>query len=1016
MTVCTYRLPDGTIPVLLSANTRELLRDEAAALLSYATNYPEVEPQAIAAMLFRTRTARPHRALVLAGVRADLLAALRAIAGEFDHPSVVRAETPATHRRLAYVFPGQGIQHPGMGRLFYDSVPAFRSEAEHCAQAFEARLGRSPLNYLIDQHIPDDGNALTIQAALFTQMAGLAAMWRSFGITPDITIGHSQGEIAAAYVAGGVSLADAVTVVGLRARAAEEFAPGDYAMAVVATDRHTCADLLARCSGWAELSVINSPGMLGISGERATIQGVVDTLTERGVFARVIDVRFPAHTSRIDTVGDTLLADLQRQLQDRSFPQTSTECFGSTFGAALTAGTPTGQYWFSNLRNIVRFDKAIAAAISRGADTFVELAEHPTLQLPMQDNIAAARTNGNPLVVGTSQRTVTDLTAFTRSLAVLAVHHADYPWSCLRTDTDGPTPLPLLDFPNTRMSETRLWLAGGEQVTGTSPDPNPAAPIARPQLFAEEWVRLSRRSLVPPRTIGFVDYTRAQPDLIAALCAAATDMGATAHPIDGENTGARADLDTLVILLPRSARTDYRAAAEEVTALFSDRTWLPRLAGAGADCWLVTVAGEVVLADDAPPNPVHAAASAGFRSIGAEYPGVGFKHLDLPADLTTPESANAILAAIHTRDEPELARRGDALYAKRLAHRDIPVDSAGVPPDHVLIIGGTGHLGLKFCEHYLRRGARLITLVSRSGATAAVEAGLRQIGSAHANRTQVRVTPCDVRDPAAVAQLARAHHDTPADLIIHAAVDYSAADSPDLTAEQLDRALGAKVVGIAQVLEAYPRSAGCRLLFCSSVAATIGGRGQISYAASNRMLDAMAHELRAGGLDCVSLQWGQWQVHLDLDADVIAQLAAIGVIPMPPADALAVGLAPLRHNAIVMALELDRARLMLEPYGYGPLLSQLTSPAHRAVVAGGPTDVASTVRGILLDTFGVANQDPVDTDLPLVAMGLDSLQALEFRRRVKIALDHELDVADLLGGASLTDIVSRLAQTTQDPP
>lgn len=726
-------------------------------------------------------------------------------------------------------------------------------------------------------------------------------------------------------------------------------------------------------------------------------------------FARVIDVRFPAHTSRIDKVGDTLLAAMHRRLQNPNLLLAPTECFGSAFGTALAAGTPAAQYWFSNLRNIVRFDKAMTSAISRGADTFVELAEHPTLQLAMHENIAAAGANGSALVVGTSQRTATDLTAFTDSLAVLAVHHADYPWSCLCTETAGPTPLPLLDFPHTRMNERHLWLPTVQEVNLAQPAPGPSAPIGRPQLFAEEWVRLSRRSLVPPRTIGVVDHTRAQPDLVAALCSAAVDIGAMAHPTDSESRSAAVDVDTLVILLPRSDRTDYRAAAEEVTAFFSDRTWLPRIAGAGTDCWLVTVAGEVVLADDAPPSLVHAAASAGFRSIGAEYPGVGFKHLDLAADLTTSKSANAILAAIHTDGEPELARRGDAFYAKRLAQRDIPAASNDAVPDHVLIVGGTGHLGLEFCEHFVRCGARLITLVSRSGATAAVEARLHQIGSAHPSRTRVRVASCDVRDPAAVTELARDQHDTPADLIIHAAVDYSTANFPNLTAGQLDRALHAKVVGIAQVLENYPRSPTCRVLLCSSVAATIGGRGQISYAASNRMLDAMAHELRAGGLDCVSLQWGQWQVHLDLDADVIAQLAAIGIIPMSPTDALAVGFAPVRDNTIVMALDLDRARLMLEPYGYGQLLSQLSSPTLHPPVAVGPTDVASTVREILLDTIGMGNQSPVDTDLPLVAIGLDSLQALEFRRRVKIALDYELEVSDLLGGASLADIMSRLA-------
>ena len=115
--------------------------------------------------------------------------------------------------------------------------------------------------------------------------------------------------------------------------------------------------------------------------------------------------------------------------------------------------------------------------------------------------------------------------------------------------------------------------------------------------------------------------------------------------------------------------------------------------------------------------------------------------------------------------------------------------------------------------------------------------------------------------------------------------------------------------------------------------ATIGGRGQVVYAAANRMLDAMAHRLRAEGLDCVSVQWGQWTVHFDLDATSTAQLAAIGVIPMTPADALAVGMREFHGNAIVLAYDFDLARPVLEAYGYGPLISRLSAAARRSPFA-----------------------------------------------------------------------------------
>jgi mycobactin polyketide synthetase MbtD len=1026
VTTSSYQLPDGTIPILLSSDTPELLHDEATAVLSYAVDHSEVEPEAIAGMLFRTRTARKHRALAMVVNRNELVSALQAVVDGREHPSLVRADTPATGRQLAYVFPGQGGQRPGMGRLFYESVPAFRAEVHRCAEAFETQFGESPLDYLLDEHLPIDDGASTVQPALFTQMAGLATMWRSFGITPTITIGHSQGEIAAAYVSGTITLADAVCVVGVRARAADEFASGNYAMAVIAADRDTCEDVLARCSGWAQLSVVNSPSMFGVSGDRETVQAIVDTFTARDMFARVIPVHYPAHTSSINELAGLVRATTPRQLQNPKFLDTDIDCIGATLGGPITQDLPVDEYWFWNLRNIVRFDKAIAAAVARDIDTFVELAEHPTLQLAIHENLAAVADEHATMVVGTSDRTATDLGVFTRNLALLAVHNVDYPWECLRIDSDGPVPLPLLDFPNTRMNEIRLWLPYDQDLpkhdhrTPTAKSVAAAAEVAHGssvetapvRLLVEEWIRLSHRSLVSPRAIGIIDHTGACAELAAALGAAAGDVGATARVIDIESQDAGGDLDTYVILVKESPELDDAAAAAEVATFFSDRAWWQGVNDTVIDCWLVTVGGEAVVPDDAPPDLVHAAASAGFRCIGAEYPGVRFRHLDLPPGSTTAESANAILAALHTGSEPELALRNGGLYAKRIADRDTSVaDSDGAPPEHVLIIGGTGNLGLEFCDHFAHRGAGCITLVSRSGETAAVADRLQRIRSDCSGRTQIHVTRCDVGDQAAVSRLAAENRDSPADLIIHAAVSYSAIELADITAEKVDQALRAKVVGISRVLAACARTDNCRVLLCSSARATIGGRGQAVYAAANRMLDAMAHRLRAKGMNCVSVQWGQWTVHFDLDAASTAQLAAIGVVPMPPADALTKGLAPLRENVIVMALDLDRAQPVLEAYGYGPLVSQLpqlTSPVIEISAGAEEMDLSQRLMKLLAETIGVEDTDTIDSEVPMVAIGLDSLQALELRRRVKTEFNHDLAVSDLLGGASIADVLAQL--------
>nr|WP_231988810.1 nocobactin polyketide synthase NbtC [Mycobacterium sp. 1274761.0] len=999
----SHRLPDGTVPILLSGDTPELVSADAAAVFGYVQEHPEVAPDRIADMIFRVRVARRYRALAMVAGADDLSSALRAVADGREHPLVVRTNTPATARRVGLVFPGQGSQRPGMGRLFYESVPAYRAEVDRCAEAFEHHFGESPLKYLLDDNVPGNG-ACTVQPALFTQMAALAAMWRSFGLSPHVTVGHSQGEIAAAYVCGAVSLADATLVVGSRARAADEVASGDYAMAVIAADRDTCDDLLARRCGWAELSVVNSTGINGISGDRATVQAIVDEVAERAVFARVIGVSYPAHTSMMNGLADELRAAVAYRLKNSTFLDTDVDCIGATLGGPVPIDMPADEYWFLNLRNVVRFDKAIAAATALGVNTFVELAEHPTLQLAIHENLRGVECEQPALVVGTSDRAAADLGVLTRNLATLAVHHADYPWDCLRAEPDGRTALPLMDFPNAPMARVHLWQP---YATVTTAPPVPQQPTAKPtpaRLLVEDWVRLSRRTLVPPRSIGIVDHTGACAELVAAVVDAATQTGATAALIDHVS----ADLDTYVVLLPPSSQRDVARAAAEVTTFFGEHTWWRGISDTVSACWLVTVGGEAVLAADPPPNLVHAAASAGFRSLGAQHPGVRFRHLDLPGGLGAADAGAAIVSAVHTREESELALRDGGLYAKRVVAPDATiVDPDTTLPAHVLIVGGAGHLGLEFCEHFARRGAGRITLVNRSGKTVAVADRLRRIRSA--TKAQIRVDRCDITDADAVSTLAELHRDDPADLIIHAAVDYSGVELEDITSAAVDAALQGKVVGISRLLEVFPRTRDGRVLLCSSISATVGGRGMILYAASNRMLDALALSLQSEGVNCISLQWGHWNVHADEDGSAAAMLANLGVIPMRPADALAVGMNPLRRNAIVAAFDSDRARSVLETCGRGELLAQLESrPAAELPAAGDDAELSKRFLKLLAETIGVDGVEAIDKTVPMVAIGLDSLQALEVRRRVKVEFDHDLEVADLLGGASIEKVLARL--------
>ena len=944
---------------------------------------------------------------------AGLESALRAVVDGHEHSAVVRGDKAAGAHRLAYVLPGQGGQRPGMGALFYGSVPSFRAEVDRCDELFGELFGESPLAYLLGTGDVGDGTTV-VQSALFMQMVALGVMWRSVGIDADAVVGHSQGEIAGAYLSGKMTLEDAVLIVGTRARAVENISSDDYAMAVVAADRDECESVLARQPGWAQVSVINSPRLVGISGDRATVAATVDALDAVGRFTRLIPVRYPAHTSMVNQFRDEIEAAVRSRVRNQRFLVSDIDCIGSTLGEPVSPDLTLAEYWFWNLRNTVRFDRAVSAAVAGQIDTFVELAEHPTLQFALQENLDVLAAQ-SATVVGTSDRQASDLTEFTRNLGVLAVNDIDYRWDVLRTESVGVATLPLSDFPNTQMNESSLWLP----YHGVASVPAPAGATAvpahadpRPQVIVEEWTALTRRSMVAPRRLGFIDHTGGS-DLAPALCAYAESQDLSARLIVGSDEGVD-DIESLVVLLPGYDEMSQAEAAGLVTRFFADRHWWFTPKASVKEYWVVTVGGEAVVPEDGQQHSVPAAVSAGFRCIGGEYPDTGFRHLDLSPDHARPESAAAIIAALHTADEPELALRDGGLYAKRLTDTGATPDPSPLTGRHVLITGGTGNVGLEFCEYAAQHGARRITLVNRSGETRAIAERLRPLVAS--GTRDIRVIGCDIAEATEVERLADEMRDDQVDLVIHAVLDgASAADMElaDLTEAKLDSALRGKVVGISHVLDAVALADDCRVLMCSSTASVLGGRGKVVYAAANRMLDAHARHLRAEGRDCVSVQWGQWAVYQGQDSSDIANLAEVGYLPMRSADAIALGLSALPGNVAVAAFDWDRARDVFGTLGYGPTLSQLVSSptksfAESAAQTTDVTDLPQRALQLLADVIGADDLQALDSTVPLVALGLDSLNALTLRRRIKTEFSCEMAVSDLLGGMTLDDVVTAL--------
>jgi acyl transferase domain-containing protein/NADP-dependent 3-hydroxy acid dehydrogenase YdfG len=838
------------------------------------------------------------------GRSADALRAEIETALKSDIASRKSAGAP----RIAFVFPGHGAQWVGMGRALLDSEPIFRDAMMRCDDAIRLEGGWSILEQI---RAPDESSRFddveVAQPVLFAFGVALAELWKSWGIVPDAVLGHSMGEVAAAHVAGTLSLADAARIICRRSRLLQQVA-GRGGMMLVELSTDEAQQAIAEFDGQLVIGAMNGPRSSVLAGDHHALDKVALTLGSRDVYCRIVKGSPAGHSHLVEPLKQTLLDEIA------SIKPIATDV---TIYSTVTARAEGGEvfdacYWVRNFREPVRFLDTVRALLRDEFDVLIEMSPHPILSSVVRD-IVQEEVESSPessadrvavrevLALPSLRRDEDDHEVLYTSLARLYERGSSVQWKRVLPKAA------VARLPSYPWQRQRYWLtrtskhydqarhADGDR--GSSPNRYLARIKVADWLYNASWLeaQLPRAREAGRRWILVANKESPSMALAIALDEKLRLRGGDSQVIFIEGNFAaaldRARLDcgpwsgvihcAALDATPTSAVTAASLAAEpvpgaasllEVVRSLDSRAWAgdPKL-------WIVTRGATVVHDADREVLAVAQAPVRGLaRVVEAEHPTRYASCVDLDASAALDEQVTQFEAELACGgDEPAVALRGGKRLVQRLTC--LTKADAGRPINFradscYLITGGLGGIGLFVARWMIAQGARHLTILGRTtlparaewraleaSAPSPVGARVAAILELEALGAAVHYFPVDVSDAKALtAVLDQWRADVRPSIrgVIHTAAVIDDQLLTELDPHSIERVFGAKAVGAWLLDNAIP-DADWFVLF-SSLASIWPAPGHANYAAANAFLDALGQYRSGKGKHALSVSWGLW--------------------------------------------------------------------------------------------------------------------------------------------------------------
>jgi acyl transferase domain-containing protein/acyl carrier protein len=1024
----------SVLPFVLSARGPEALRGQASRLRALLGDREGLSLLDVAGSLVAGRSVHDHRGVVLAADRDQLLARLAALA---DESSEVR--TPG-RGRLAVVFTGQGSQRAGMGSELYGQYPVFAEAFDEVCGFLEPGVRAAVL----------DGDGLdateVAQPALFAIEVALFRLFESWGVEPDFVTGHSVGEIAAAHVAGVLSLPDACALVSARGRLMGRLPSGGVMVSVTAGE-DVVAPLITGHAEYVSIAAVNTPGSVVISGVEAEVDQIAARLAEDGYRTKKLVVSHAFHSPLMEPMLD----EFRATLKNLTFSQPRIAMTGDDEVA-------DPEYWVRHVRDAVRFADAVKELHGRGATRFLELGPDAVLAGLVRDCLEGE----DVTAVAALRRERAEIETALTALGTLFSAGVPVDWTALVSGAQR-TALPTYAFhhqhywaqaakaaavPEADGVDTRFWdlvdsgdleALGGELAA----DERDGLGALLPAL--SRWHRVqTEKSVVDGwryrlgwRTAGARDFELSALDGTWLLVvsagrrddpwtdsaeAALTAAGAAVRLLVVDEDG----LDRAVL----AGKLGDAPLAGVLSLLALDEARDPALRGApfglGATVtlvqaledreidvplWCATTGAVSTAPGEGLDHPVQAMVWGLGRTVALELPRRWGGLVDLPVTPGDDAAAGLVRLLSGGGTGEQAAVRGDELRCARLAPAEVG-DRPGRdwrPSGTVLVTGGLTGLGARTARWLAEQGAQHLVLTSRRGGESPgageLKAELTALGAS------VTIAACDVADRAEVAAvLAALPSELPLTAVFHSAGVGDDGVLTAMSAERLGTVLRPKVDGAWNLHELTKELDLSAFVLFSSVAGLVGSPSQADYAAGNAFLNALADHRRALGLPATSVAWGLLAGDgMAGDASVTARAGRRGLLPMDPDRQLA---------GLRRALDDDETYLVVAHFDWTRYIGGLVGAAKCAVLrdlpeyqvafpaplaadavkaaegpewprllAGRPADerdgeLLDLIRAQVAEALGHDSLDAIPAGKALLELGFSSLDAVEFRNRL----------------------------------